>query len=293
MLQTELYKVFYIVSKYENISEAAKQLYISQPAVSKSIKKLEELTGCTLFIRSSKGVSLTSEGKILYDYVEKAFDYLATGEKLINKINNLTEGLVKIGISNTLCQYFFMPHLKSFHKEYPEIKIQVINRSSPDTLKLLQQGIIDFGIISIPNTDTNITFVELMKVHDIFVTNDKNLTRKELPIDALNKHHLMMLEKENLTRAYIDEFIKHNAYHLTPKIEISSMNFLIEFAKIGLGVASVIKEFVTSELEKETLYEIPISPTPPPRKIGIVMQKNIPLTLAAQSFIAHIQKEII
>ncbi|TCT16037.1 DNA-binding transcriptional LysR family regulator [Natranaerovirga pectinivora] len=292
MLQTELYKVFYIVTKHGNISEAAKELYISQPAVSKSIKKLEELTGCTLFIRSSKGVSLTSEGKILYDYVEKAFDHLITGEKIINKINNLKEGLVKIGISNTLCQYFFMPHLKSFHKSYPEIKIQVINRSSPDTLKLLQQGIIDFGIISIPNTQDNITFIELMKIHDIFVTNDQNLVRKKLSIETLNNLHLMMLEKKNLTRKYIDEFVENNSLHLTPKIEISSMDFLIEFAKIGLGVASVIKEFVAPELAKGTLYEIPISPTPPPRKIGIVVQKNIPLTLAANSFIEHIKNEI-
>ena len=169
MLDAELYRVFYTIAECGNISEAAKCLCVSQPAVSKSIRKLEGLTGCTLFVRSSKGVSLTTEGNILFEYAKNAFEHLDNGEQIIKKIKNREEGIVKIGISNTLCKNYFIPHLEAFHQKYPGIKIQVINRTSSDTLKLLEQGMIDFGIISIPKENSQFDFMELMTLQDIFV----------------------------------------------------------------------------------------------------------------------------
>lgn len=286
MLPTELYKVFYYVAKYSNISKAANALYISQPAISKSIKKLENLTGCTLFIRSSKGVSLTTEGEILFNYVESAFISLANGEKIIEKLNNKQDGIVKIGISNTLCKYYFLPHLQSFHKLYPHIKIQIINRPSPETYHLLEAGKIDFGIISIPDVHLDYKYIFLMSIQDIFVANNKYYSSDlPIPVNNLSSFAIMMMEKENQTRIYIDKFLAKNSVELTPEIEISSMDFLIEFAKIGIGVACVIKEFIQDELSNGTLKQLPISPEPKPREIGLVLKENIPLSIAAKTFI--------
>ena len=286
MLHTELYKVFYYVAKYSNISKAAKALFISQPAVSKSIKNLENLTGCILFIRSSKGVSLTTEGEILFNYAESAFKSLENGEKIIEKLNNKQDGIIKVGISNTLCKYYFLPHLQSFHKLYPNIKIQIINRPSPETYYLLDEGKIDFGIISIPNTPLNYKYIPLMSIQDVFVANNKCYpSNTRLSVNDLLSLSIMMLEKGNQTRIYIDDFLNKNGVKLTPEIEISSMDFLIEFAKIGIGVACVIKEFVQDELNSGMLKQLHMVPELKPRKIGLVLKKNIPLSIASTTFI--------
>jgi len=290
MLYTELYKVFYFTAICRNISETAEMLYISQPAISKSIKKLEALTGCILFIRNSRGVTLTTEGKVLFDYVKTAFESLENGERMLEKLKKRTEGIVKVGISNTLCRYFFLPHLEAFHLRYPGIRIQIINRTSPETLKLLEQGLLDFGIISIPLDKGDLEYIELMTIQDIFVAGKKyEIDQTPLPIERLLDFPLMMLEDRNLSRTYIDEYFKDNNIEFTPEIEISSMDILIEFAKIGLGIAAVIKGFVSEELSAGALKEIPVCPTMPPRKIGIVLKKDIPISLASQTFIQFLE----
>ena len=286
MINTELYKVFYYAAMHQNISKAAKALYISQPAVSKSIKKLESLTGCTLFQRNPKGVSLTSEGEIVFEYVKKAFDQLEKSEKVIEKINNFQEGSVKVGISNTLCKYYFLPILEDFHTAFPDIKIQIFNQPSPKTYGFLDEAGIDFGIISIPEKKLDYIYTELMEVRDIFVSAQKyGPEDKPMPLTALSDMHIMMLEKENQTRMFIDGFLAQNNLELIPEIEIGSMDFLIELAKIGIGAACVIKEFVLNDLENGVLSELPIYPAPAPRKIGIVQKENIPLSMAAEKFI--------
>ncbi len=293
MLPTELYKSFYFTAMCGNISEAAERLYISQPAISKSIKKLENLIGCPLFIRSSRGVILTTEGQILYDYVKSAFEKLDNGERILERLKKRTEGIVKVGISNTLCRYFFLPHLEEFHYSYPGIRIQIINRTSPDTLMLLEQGRLDFGIISIPMDKGDMEYIELMTIQDIFVAGKKyDINESPLSIEKLLEYPLLMLEDKNLSRIYIDNYFKSNNISFTPEIEISSMDILIEFAKIGLGIAAVIKNFVSEDLASGELKEIALSPALPPRKIGIALKKNIPVSLASQSFIEFLKKRV-
>lgn len=287
-INTEHYKTFYFAAKHKSISRAAKALFISQPAVSKTIKKLEMQTGCTLFLRTPKGVRLTSEGQILFASVQKAFAHLQNAEKEIKKLTNNEAGRVIIGISNTLCKYFFLPYLEKFHKVYPKIHIQIVNVPSPNTLALLDEGEIDFGIISIDKNNENYNYISLMTLHDIFVTSRKPDRNSIVPIKNLSDYPVMMLEKGNQTRIYMDQFLSGNELVLEPDIEIGSMDFLIEFAKIGIGVACVIKEFVEQELSDGTLHQLATSPKPLPRQMGIVTKRNTCVTRAAQTFIDFI-----
>jgi DNA-binding transcriptional LysR family regulator len=289
VIDAELYKVFFIVGGCGNISAAAGLLFVSQPAVSKSIKKLEDLTGCTLFVRSSKGVRLTSEGQILFDYVKNGFEHLQNGEQVLKKIRKRQQGLVKVGISNTLCRYYFIPHLEEFHRRYPGIRITIVNRTSPETLKLLEKGLIDFGIISIPQERSGFTYHELLTIRDVFVTG-KQYPELQGPVtlQTLSRYPLMMLEKNNVTRTYIDAYLIENKVDLQPEIEIGSMDFLVEFARIGLGVALVIRNFVEEELRQGHLHEVTVTPAMPPRKVGIVVPNNLPLSIAAETFIDSI-----
>lgn len=286
MIDAELYRVFYTVADCGNISAAAGRLFVSQPAVSKSVKKLEELTGCTLFARSSKGVRLTTEGAILYDYVRKGFAHLANGEQVLKKIRTRREGVVSVGISNTLCRYYFLRHLEEFHRNYPGIRITIVNRTSPETLRLVEKGAIDFGIVSLPRDRSGFDCRELLTIRDIFVDSGQ-YPELRLPtsLQTLSRYPLMMLEKDNVTRAHIDAHLLENGIVLQPEVELGSMDFLIEFAKIGLGIALVIRNFVEEELHSGLLREIPVKPAMAPRSVGIVTPKNLPLSVAAEAFI--------
>ncbi|MBN1467929.1 MAG: LysR family transcriptional regulator [Fusobacteriaceae bacterium] len=281
----ETYYVFYIVAEYGNISKAAKKLFVSQPAVTKSIKNLEENLGIKLFNRNSKGVLLTEEGKVLYEYVKNAYIQIEKGEKIVKQLKNKSKGVVRIGISNTLCKYYFMPFLKGFHEKYPDIKIEITNRVTLETLELLEKGNLDCAIVSkVEGVSSNLKFEELLKIQDIFVSKEKPI-KSVFPLEDLKKFPMLFLEKKNATRKYIDEYLLKNNVDLEIDIEISSMEFLVEFAKIGLGVASVIENFVIEELEKKELYKWEIEPAIEPRFIGLLYNEKTNLSIASQTFI--------
>lgn len=287
-MHIELYRIFYQVACVKNISRAAESLFITQPAVSKAIKHLESELSTILFIRSPKGVSLTTEGEFLFNYIEKAFKEIEKGEILLEKLKQLDDGLIRIGVSNTLCKYYFMPHLKSFHEKYPGIKIHIVNRTAPQIIQLVKQGNLDFGIVShFINSDEVIT-KHLAEITDIFVSKDQWDKEQKVSLTELKNYGIMMLEKGSTTRQYIDSFLNECGVELNPEIEISSLDFLIEFALMGLGIAPVIREFVSSELASKRLFEIPIEPSIPKRSIVLIRQKEKPLSQAMVAFLKQL-----
>ena len=163
------YKIFYEVAKTGNISRAAKELYISQPAMSKSISKLEDSLGLTLFHRNSRGVQLTEEGKLLFDHTKDAFETLTRGEQELKRLKNFETGHIRISISNTLCRFILIPYLKGFIEQYPHINITLENQSSSHTLDMLEQQRIDIGLVAEPKLQKHLMFYPVMDIHDIFV----------------------------------------------------------------------------------------------------------------------------
>lgn len=290
----ELYKVFYTVASCQNISQAAEALYISQPAVSKSIKKLEETIGVTLFSRNSRGVKLTEEGIIFYDYVKRAINEISAGEKILGKLKMKELGKIKIGINTTLCKRFLIPHLKNFIEAYPNIQIVIINKTTDETLKLLDEGVIDFGIVSYACSNGNYDLIKLLEIQDIFVAEKKywKMLNAKKQDDIFAKGNLMLLERNNVTRSYIDKYLSENNINIVPEIEISNMDLLIDLAEIGLGITVATKEFITKELESGSLIEIPINPPMPKRTISVVCNSKIPLSIAAQTFISFITEAV-
>ena len=260
-----LYRIFYTVANTGNISQAAKQLYNSQPAISKSISRLEESLGVTLFSRSSRGVTLTEEGKILYQHIQAAFEAIDAGEEKVRRMNAMDMGTIHIGVSNTLCKFILIPYLKAFIEKYPHIKIIITCQSSNQTLEMLDSGKIDIGLIAHPGAIRNMDFHSLGTIQDIFVASPSYLRHLELDTknihsgrDLFEKGTLMLLDKHNMTRQYIDDYMTSNHLPMNNTIEATTMELLIEFARIGLGVGCVIKEFVTEELSDGRLKEIPL-----------------------------------
>jgi len=286
----ELYKIFYTVASCGNISLASQKLFISQPAVSKSIKKLEAVLGITLFSRNSRGVKLTEEGIVFYQYIERALNEINVGEKVIDKLKNKEIGTIKLGVSTTLCKHFLIPKLKRFIKEYPHIEVKIINKTPFETLKILENGELDLVIISEPPEKDFYNFIELSEIQDIFVAEKDYLQSLNIKNynDIFSSATLMLMESGNISRGYIDKYFKNNNIVIKPEIEVSNMDLLIEFAKIGLGVTAVIKNFIRNELEEGKLVEIPITPPIPKRNIGVVYHKNIPLSVAAETFLKYL-----
>lgn len=283
------YRIFYTVANAGNISKAAKELYISQPAISKSIQKLEDGIGCKLFLRSSRGVTLTEEGELLYSYVKNAFETLTLGEEKLHRSIELGVGHLKIGVSSTLCKYILLPYLKEFIKRHPHISISITCQSTNDTLKLLEENKIDIGLIGKPDNTKNIQFDYLEEIEDIFVATKDYL--RNLKMRGVTKSHilqnstLMLLDKHNMTRQYIDDYLQINHIHVQDSIDISDMDLLIEFAKIGVGVACVIKSFVTSELADGTLIEIPLGIPIHKREVGFAYKTQLKPSKSLRAFI--------
>ena len=288
-INLELYRVFHAVAYYKNISHAAETLYISQPAVSQSIKKLEALLGVDLFLRGSKGVTLTPEGKTLYDYINKALNTIATGEKVLAEQKDKQRGMITIGVTTTSWTLFLLPHLETFMNEYPKIKIKIINKPTLETLTLIDQDIVDFGIVVQPFDLTNYTFSKLTDIQDIFVASPNYLRAQNVvnPNEIFSKCSFLLLETANISRQSIDRYFSENHITVTPKIEINNTDFLLEFAKSGLGVTVVVKSFVEKELMQGSLVEIPVSPPIPHRTVGIIYNRTKPLSLATQTFFSY------
>lgn len=283
------YRIFYTVAKTKNISKAAKELYISQPAISKSIQKLEDSLGCELFRRSSRGVILTEEGELLFTHVSSAFETLSLGEDKLKNSLELGVGHLKIGVSSTLCKYILLPYLKEFTKKYPHINISITCQSTNETLQLLEENKIDIGLIGRPESLKTMDFFYLAEIEDIFVATSaylENLSRRGYEPDGiLSNSTLMLLDKNNMTRQYIDDYLQENQIIIRDLIEISAMDLLIEFAKINLGVACVIREFVKEELTNGTLIEIPLGFPMHKRAVGFAYKKTLKPSKSLELFI--------
>ena len=266
------YKAFFETAAAGNISKAALRLGISQPAVSKAITKLETGFGARLFFRTQRGVTLTPEGEVLYEHLENAFAEIEYGEEELKRLRDYKYGHLKIGSSTTLCSHFLSGYLRDFFEEYPYVKLTIENDSTGNTLNRLLGRKLDIGAVVLAENVPDIVFLEKMDVEDIFVCSPKYMsTLFELygeDCSVFDKANIILLDKNHFSRKYIDSYLRTQG--IVPKrvIEFPTLDLLIEMAKIGMGISSVIREFVTDELADGSLIEVPLGRPIPPRKAG-------------------------
>ena len=275
------YRIFNAVAETGNLSKAAKELFISQPAISKAVSKLEQSLSVKLFTRNSRGVKLTEEGALLYEYTCSAFEALRQGEESIRKIHTLGMGSIKIGVSTTLCKHLLLPYVQRFIEAYPHIKVNIECRSTSETLALLEEGKLDIGLIGKQFRSRSIDFFPLKSIQDTFVASPAylaSLAEREPLVTGdswtlLQKSNLMMLDDKNITRAHLEDFFSKNNLHPSQTLEVNTMDLLIEFSKVGLGVGCVIQDFVTEELEDGSLIELTMPHSLAKRTVGFAYNK--------------------
>lgn len=265
------YKIFLCVAQCLSISKASEQLYISQPAVSSCIKKLEESLGVTLFIRKARGVILTENGKILYQSVKQALGTLTDTEK--NLMNAKSAGRLRIAASNVLCKYMLMPYLKQFTEKYPEVDLSIVCTSSDKAFALLEEHAIDVALAAKPSDTSCFSYTTIGAIEDIFVCSP-NYFEKILD-DVFETGKVMLLNKNNVSRMHVDNYFAENGIVPSHVLEVNDMNLLIEFSKIGIGVSCVVKQFVEKELSEGSLREIKLKKAIPPREAGFLYNSEI------------------
>jgi DNA-binding transcriptional LysR family regulator len=274
----ELYRIFYVVANHLNITAASEELNISQPAVSKSIKNLEEQLGGQLFVRTKRGVVLTEEGKEFYNYIKQAIEYINNAENKFTDLINLESGCIKIGISTTLTKEFLLPYLEIFHSKYPKIDIQIMTNFTPNLITKLKNGLIDLVILNLndKNYENDIDIIKCKEIHDCFIVGNKykELVNKELSIKDLNKYPLILQAKGANTREFLDDFSRENSVTLKPNIELTSYTLVVEFTKIGFGIGYATKEYIKDRINNKEIYELHLKEKIPCRYIGIALSKN-------------------
>ncbi len=289
----ELYKVFYHVASTLSFSEASKQLFISQSAVSQSIKVLEKKLNQTLFIRSTKRVQLTPEGEILLKHIEPAMNLIRKGENQLLEANTLNGGQLRIGASDTICRYYLLPFLNQFHKTYPNIHIKVTNRTSIECARLLENGQVDFIIANYPNSAlSNVHSIsEIRSFQDCFIANEAYfpLKGRTISLKELQSYPILMLERKSTTSEFLHNMFLKQQLDLVPEIELSSNDLLIDLARIGLGIAFV-PDFCLPEND-HSLFRVRLEDTLPTRQLVIVHNETLPVSQAVRQFIDLLEND--
>ena len=273
----ELYRIFYVVATVGNITKASQELMISQPAVTKQIKALESQLGGELFIRTKRGVILTDNGKEIYNYIKQAMNCFNNAEMQFSNLKKLENGVVRIGVSTALARVFLLKYLDKFHKEYPNVAIQVFTDPSKIMRKMLKDGTLDLLIAKEEITEDNdLDVIKLGTLHQCFVASSyfSELKNKQISLEELNEYPILLQKKPSTTREFFDKFCQDNNIEITTKLEIASATLLEDFVKIGLGVGLVTKEFAQKDIDDELIFVVKTKPSIPSKDFALITLKN-------------------
>lgn len=293
MIKLDSYRVFCLVAEHQSFSKAAKALYATQPAVSQTIMNLENELGTRLFTRTSKGVKLTTEGQLLYEYISSAMNLIEVGENKLAEARDLLTGEMKIGVGDTISRYYLLPYLERFNQHSPNIKLKIINRTTMELCNLLKSGEIDIALCNLPVRDPALEIVKCLDIHDIFVCGEKykNLSFTQNSLTDIMNYPLIFLERISNSRQYVEKYLISKGIKLQPEIELGSHDLLLEFAKFNFGIACVVKEFSQDYLNNNQLYKILLTEEIPKRSIGFCFLKSVSISAAAKKLMEITQEK--
>jgi len=268
------YKLFCCVAEQESITLASEKLFISQPAVSQSILRLEETVGCALFFRTPKGVKLTAEGRVLYQYASAGVAAFSEGERRLTAMLRLDMGEIRIGASDMTLEFCLLPYLEKFHKKYPNINISITNNPTPQTLELLKKGKIDFAAVSGPLSIPELDIFPVRQIQDIFICSDKIEATRADKISDLNDH-LILLEGNTSTRLFLDNEFRKRGFIAIPKFELATSSQIVSFAARNMGIGCVVSDFAKTAIANGEVYEITVPDPLPTRQIYVAQGTNL------------------
>ncbi|SDW18164.1 LysR family transcriptional regulator [Paenibacillus sp. CF384] len=292
MINLEWYRIFLHTARHRNLTKAAQELHVTQPSVSYAIKQMEDAMGVQLFHRLSKGVELTAEGQALLDYVEQSFSMLDSAQKHLHNLKQLHAGEIRIGASDSLIKHLLLPHLNTFHREHPGIRIRLSHGKTPDITRRLLDGEIDCAMLHLPIQNPQLLIHTMATIEDCFVVgvDYKELTERTLSIQELADLPLILLSPGSSTRNFVDQWFAAKGVMVRPDIELGSVDLLVEFASLNYGAALISRSFVEEELRSGRLLELKLDVSLPTREIGFAVRRDKKLSVAAESFVRRIRE---
>ncbi|MEA4987236.1 MAG: LysR family transcriptional regulator [Anaerovorax sp.] len=287
----ESYKVFYHVATLSSTTQAAEVLFLTQPAVSKSIHNLESELGCSLFNRTQKGMVLTEEGKILYKYISNAYNNIMMGQKKLWQMINMENGLIRIGTDEMTVYFDLLPKLEAFNVKHPKIKMEVMSYRRPGLIKGIKEGEIDFGVIMAEDEKyENLEIHELNTVKYSFIVGPKykEMTKRRWTLEEIIGYPIISLEKDMSARKHLNDYFIGNGLLFRPDIELTTTSLIVPFAERNLGIGIVARHFAEDSMRQERCFEIQVTPAIPDRRACIINGKKHSISLAAKQFLSEI-----
>mgnify|MGYP003289036623 FL=1 len=290
----ELYKIFYIVAEKENITKASEELHISQPAITKQIKNLEDSLGFDLFIRTKRGVILTEEGKAIYEQVNEIVKHLKNIDNITHSIMNHESGTLRIGTGKSMAKIFLIPVLETLHKKYPNIRFELTNAPTSVLIEKLKSGKIDVIFSKLPHKiEPGIKYMKIGELENIFICNKDydNLINREVKFNELLNYPIILPTDSSITRSIVKEYFNNQFFDIKHTMEAASLSLVTSFSKIGLGIGVTTKEFIKKELDNNTLFEIDANPKLPNIDYGLIMLETTVPSPIAREFCNLINKK--
>lgn len=285
-INLNLYKVFYVCAKCNSFKEASEKLYVTQPAISMQIKSLEDSLGTKLFYRSNTGLSLTNEGKQLYNYIEKSYNYLTAGEKIIKQNSNMDFGTIVIGAPAHIASFYLLEYIEAYRAKHPNVFFRIINGTTTELLKGLENHSIDFVIDSSPINITNqeMTILPLAQFDTCFITTKQNIEK-----DLEKQKYVMPYERSSIRKNLEKELEKYNV-KLNVVLEVDTTDLIISSVKNDIGTGYVVKKSVKNELENKELVELKTKYNLPKLELNLVYIEDYLTNLARYFIKNHIKK---
>lgn len=296
LVSFDSYKVFYITAKNKSITQAARELYVTQPTVTHCIQKLEEELGCILFIRGKKGVKLTPEGKVLYKHVSIACEEIWKAENDMNALKEFKKGEILIGASETTLHYFLFPHLKRYKKKYPHIRLKIHNSNTRSMLDLIRNDELDCGILVFPGdyNEENLDIITLDTFQDIAIAGNeyKELAQSSISLKDLILYPIISLENATMTNLIFREIFKQYNLDLRPDIELATTDLIVPTVANDLGIGFVPEYFASEALKRKEIFRLNLIEKIPRRKICLVYKLDKPQSIAVEAFIRCIKESL-
>lgn len=283
----EYYKVFYYVSKYENLTRAAHALRTSQPAVTRTIRNLENELGCRLFTRSKTGMALTPEGQVLFRYVSEGCEQFLKGETILSNLLSPEQGNIYVSATETALHCYLFQAAQEFREQYPKVHFRILNNSSRDSIRMVKEGQADMAIISASiHVEKPLQQIVLRRYRDILIGGSRfrGLAGIKQNLSDLREYPWLSLTAESFTRKYLDDYFKQQGLAFHPSVEVDTTDMILLAAKHNLGIGFIPPEFAETMLKSQLLFEINVKEPFPQREIILIYDQEAPQTAAAKQF---------
>lgn len=281
----EYYHIFYYVAKYRNLTQAAEILHNNQPNISRTVKLLEHELGCSLIIRSNRGITLTPEGERLYSHVKIAVEQLQAAEEELTMSTGMHEGIVTIGVSETALHLILLPTLNRFKQIYPKIHIRIFSHLTNQAVEAVKNGLVDFAVVTTPaDVKMPLRSTPIMEYKDVLLGGPSYsfLTKAPISLVDLAKYPLVCLGENTITYKFYNDFYRKHHLTLKPELEAASTEQLLPIIKSNLGLGFVPEILARDALEKKEVYPLTLIEEIPSRHIGFIENTNHPLSIAAK-----------